>query len=93
MDFELTVIIPVHNEENNLERVYQQMSAFMESARKKTKVLFINDGSVDGSLGKIREICSRSDLFRYCSFDRNYGLSAAIKAGFDYSDTPLDGLY
>lgn len=91
MDFELTVIIPVYNEENNLERVYQQMSAFMESARKTTKVLFINDGSVDGSLVKIREICSRSDLFRYCSFDRNYGLSAAIKAGFDYSDTPWTG--
>lgn len=91
MDFDLTVIIPVYNEADNLERVYQQMSAFMESARKKIKVLFVNDGSTDGSLDKIREICSRSGSFRYCSFDRNYGLSTALKAGFDYSDTPWTG--
>jgi glycosyltransferase involved in cell wall biosynthesis len=91
MDFELTVIIPVYNEEDNLERVYLQMNAFMKSAVKKTKVLFVNDGSKDGSLAKIKEICTRSASFTYCSFDRNYGLSAAIKAGFDYSDTPWSG--
>jgi len=91
MDFELTVIIPVYNEEDNLERVYIQMNEFMKSAVKKTKVLFVNDGSKDGSLAKIKEICTRSASFTYCSFDRNYGLSAAIKAGFDYSDTPWSG--
>lgn len=91
MDFELTVIIPVYNEEDNLERVYLQMNEFMKSARKKTKVLFVNDGSKDGSLKKIKEICTRSDAFSYCSFARNSGLSAAIKAGFDCSDTPWTG--
>lgn len=91
MDFELTVIIPVYNEEDNLERVYLRMSEFMKSAVKKTKVLFVNDGSKDGSLAKIKKICSQSDSFTYCSFDRNYGLSAAIKAGFDYSNTPWTG--
>lgn len=91
MDFELTVIIPVFNEEDNLERVYQELNQFMEFAKKKTKVLFVNDGSSDGSLTKIKEICTRSGSFAYCSFNRNYGLSAAIKAGFDYSDTPWTG--
>ncbi len=91
MDFELTVIIPVYNEEDNLERVFGQMSEFMKSARKKTKVLFVNDGSKDGSLTKIKEICTRSDAFSYCSFARNNGLSAAIKAGFDCSDTRWTG--
>ena len=91
MDFELTVIIPVYNEEDNLERVHLRMSEFMKSAVKKTKVLFVNDGSKDGSLEKIKEICSRSDSFTYCSFDRNYGLSTAIKAGFDYSNTLWTG--
>jgi glycosyltransferase involved in cell wall biosynthesis len=90
-NFELTVIIPVYNEEDNLERVFQQMSSFMEIATKKTKVLFINDGSTDGSLNKIKAICNRSESFTYCSFGRNHGLSAAIKAGFDYSDTSWTG--
>jgi glycosyltransferase involved in cell wall biosynthesis len=91
MDSELTVIIPVYNEEDNLERVYLQMNDYLKVARKKTKVLFIDDGSTDGSLSKIREICNSSEAFTYISFVRNCGLSAAIKAGFDYSDTPWTG--
>ncbi len=91
MDFELTIIIPVYNEEDNLERVYYELNQFIKCAKKKTKVLFVNDGSSDGSLIKIKEICTRSRSFTYCSFNRNYGLSAAIKAGFDYSDTALTG--
>lgn len=91
MNFELTVIIPVYNEVDNLERVYQQMNDFMQIATKKTKVLFVNDGSNDGSLEKIKAICSRSEAFTYCSFSQNCGLSAAIKAGFDFSSTQWIG--
>jgi len=91
MDFELTIIVPVFNEEGNLERTYRELSMFIENARKKTKILFINDGSRDNSLEKIKEICDRSSRFSFCSFNKNYGLSAAIKAGFDYSDTPWTG--
>lgn len=91
MKYELTVIIPVYNEEDNLERVYQQMNDYLLIAREKTKILFVNDGSKDGSLDKIREICSRSEAFTFISFNQNCGLSAAIKAGFDYSDTLWTG--
>lgn len=87
MDFDLTIIIPVFNEEGNLERLHKELCEFLIHSRKKTKVLFVNDGSGDGSLQKIKEICNSSDSFSYCSFNRNYGLSAALKAGFDYSDT------
>ncbi|HNW56295.1 MAG TPA: glycosyltransferase [Bacteroidales bacterium] len=91
-DFEFTIIIPVYNEADNLERVKTELLRFVDVALKKSKVLFINDGSVDGSFEKIKEICNTSpEIFSYCSFDRNYGLSAAIKAGFDYSNTSLTG--
>lgn len=91
MNFELTIIIPVYNEEDNLERVYQQMNEYLKVAVKKTKILFVNDGSKDDSLNKIKEICNRSEAFTYISFNCNCGLSAAIKAGFDYSDTLWTG--
>ena len=91
MNYELTVIIPVFNEEDNLERVYSEMKKFIESSGTPTKVLFVNDGSKDKSLEKIKEICERSSAFRFISFEKNCGLSAAIKAGFDYIDTPLTG--
>jgi len=91
MNYDLTIIVPVFNEEDNLERVYSELSNFISNTRRGIKVLFINDGSRDGSLEKIREICDRSPLYTYCSFDRNYGLSAAIKAGFSLVNTPLVG--
>ena len=91
MKFELTIIVPVYNEEDNLERLYAELINFITYTRRKVKVLFINDGSKDGSLEKIKEICSRSSCFVYCSFNKNYGLSTAIKAGFDYADTPWVG--
>ncbi|HOX75969.1 MAG TPA: glycosyltransferase family 2 protein [Bacteroidales bacterium] len=89
--FDLTIIVPVYNEEGNLDRLHGELLKFINDSPKKTRVLFINDGSRDGSLKKIKAICKDSESFTYCSFDRNYGLSAALKAGFDHSDTQLTG--
>ncbi|HSD07443.1 glycosyltransferase family 2 protein [Flavobacterium sp.] len=91
MNFELTIIIPVYNEEDNLERVHQEMKQFLNIAKKKTKVLFVNDGSKDNSQFLIEKICKDTDEFNFLSFEKNAGLSAAIKAGFDYTDTPWVG--
>lgn len=91
MNFELTIIVPVFNEEANIERLHKELQSFLPISLKRTKVLFVDDGSKDNSLLKLKEICKNSDSFSYCSFDRNYGLSAALKAGFDNSDTPLTG--
>jgi dolichol-phosphate mannosyltransferase len=91
MSFELTIIIPVYNEEDNLERVHQEMKEFLSIAKKKTKVLFVNDGSKDNSQIVIEKICKDNEEFTFISFEKNTGLSAAIKAGFDYIDTPWAG--
>lgn len=89
--FELTIIIPVYNEEGNLDRVKNEITVFFQKFPKKAKVLFVNDGSADNSLSIIEQICTGTDRFQYISFDKNYGLSAAIKAGFDAADTPWVG--
>ena len=91
MPYELTIIVPVYNEQDNLERVRAEFSAWLPQATCKSKVLFVNDGSRDDSLAVIKRICHDNPYFDYISFDRNYGLSAAIKAGFDVIDTPLTG--
>jgi len=89
--YEFTIIVPVYNEVENLERVETALLAFGNMASKKTKVLFVNDGSVDNSEQLIQEICQRNEMFSYISFAANRGLSAAIKAGFDHVETPLLG--
>ena len=83
MSTEFTIIIPIYNEEDNLIRLEETMNQFLSNSIKQTEILLINDGSKDKSLVLIKEICNRNQAFHYISFDKNYGLSAAIKAGFD----------
>lgn len=89
--YEFTIIVPVYNEEDNLERVEQELLAYIKIASKKTSILFVNDGSKDKSQEMIERICERSEAFQYISFKENCGLSAAIKAGFDHVESPLLG--
>lgn len=91
MTYEFTIIVPVYNEEANLNRVEKELSDYSKIASKPTKILFVNDGSEDRSQDIIEDICSRQPNFHYISFAENRGLSAAIKAGFDHVDTPLLG--
>ena len=91
MKYDFTIIVPFYNEEENLQRVEKELAAYLEIAIRKTCVLFVNDGSSDGSLKLTQEICARQEAFHFISFEANCGLSAAIKAGFDYAKTPLIG--
>lgn len=92
MNYELTIIIPVYNEADNLERVEKEMLEYFEIASVSSKVLFIDDGSKDNSLELIEGICRRHpEKFEFISFHQNQGLSAALKAGFDYVETRLTG--
>lgn len=89
--YDFTIIVPVYNEEDNLERVEKELLAYTEIASKKTSILFVNDGSIDDSQRHIEKICERNPMFNYISFKENRGLSAAIKAGFDHVESPLLG--
>ncbi|MCB0423621.1 MAG: glycosyltransferase family 2 protein [Mangrovimonas sp.] len=91
MQYQFTIVIPVYNEEDNLKRVETELTNYLTIASRKAKVLFVNDGSKDKSQELIEEICTRNPDFTYISFKKNAGLSAAIKAGFDYADTELIG--
>jgi glycosyltransferase involved in cell wall biosynthesis len=91
MSFQFTIIVPVYNEEDNLERVEKELLAYSKIATKTTSILFVNDGSKDKSQELIETICARQNNFNYISFQENRGLSAAIKAGFDYVTSELVG--
>jgi len=91
MTYQFTIVVPVYNEEDNLLRVEKELLAYIKIATKATKVLFVNDGSKDKSQSIIETICNRNPEFTFISFKENRGLSAAIKAGFDYTQTELVG--
>jgi glycosyltransferase involved in cell wall biosynthesis len=91
MTHEFTIIVPVFNEEDNLERVEKELTKYLKIASKKTKILFVNDGSKDSSQQLIEKICTSSPDFSFIEFEKNCGLSAAIAAGFQHVNTPLVG--
>lgn len=90
-NYELTIIVPVYNEEDNLDRVERELAAFLPEAKVKSCVLMVNDGSTDGSLQKIEDMCRRNADFYYISSQENHGLSTAMKAGFDTAESRLAG--
>ena len=91
MPYKFTIVVPVYNEEDNLERVETELSKYLQMASVSTSVLFVNDGSSDNSQTLIENICERNEAFEYILFKENRGLSAAIKAGFDHVDSELVG--
>lgn len=91
MNYKLTIIVPVYNEEDNLYRVEKELLDYIKIALYPTRILFINDGSIDSSQKYIEDICTRNTSFNFISFENNGGLSAAMKAGFDHTKTELVG--
>ena len=90
-NYELTILVPVYNEEGNISALEERLSVFLPSARRSACVLFVDDGSTDDSLNRIREICRRHIDFFYLALEQNSGLSAALKAGIDATFSPYVG--
>ncbi len=84
-EYGFTIIVPVYNEVDNIEALDKALADFLPKSKVKACVLFVDDGSTDGSREKIEDVCSHNPDFFFISFVRNAGLSAAIKAGFDYA--------
>ncbi len=89
--YQLTIIVPVYNEEDNIQGLEKTFKEFFNQSSIKSKVLFVDDGSTDSSFEKIKKVCEKNPDFEYIKFDKNYGLSTAIKAGIDHITTPWTG--
>lgn len=90
-EYEFTIIVPVYNELDNIERLEQTFGDYLPKASVPACVLFVDDGSTDGSREAVAAMCGRNKDFYYITFARNAGLSAAIKAGIDATFSPLVG--
>jgi len=89
----ISVIIPIHNEEENIKKLSQSILEALSNID--FEVLFINDGSTDNSEEEIRSISKNYSNMKLINLRRNYGQTAAMQAGFDYSKgdivVPMDG--
>ncbi|MFQ5671703.1 MAG: glycosyltransferase family 2 protein [Nitrospinales bacterium] len=82
---ELSIVIPVFNEEPVLDELYRRLKPVCEATGKSYELLFVDDGSGDGSFEALKKFKSRDCRVRVVRFTRNFGQQAAVLAGFRYS--------
>ena len=61
--YKMTIIVPVYNEEDNIDALNQRLGDYLKSSACKSCVLFVNDGSRDNSLAYIKEVCRHNPDF------------------------------
>lgn len=79
----ITVIVPLYNEEESLPELYSWIERVMNENKFSFEVIFVNDGSTDHSWDVIRQLSERSEHVRGIKFRRNYGKSPALYCGFE----------
>jgi glycosyltransferase involved in cell wall biosynthesis len=91
----ISVLIPIFNEEENISPLYDKLTTALKKAGRPYEVIFIDDGSSDGSLEILLDISQRDPNVKTISLSRNFGQTAALSAGIDLSKgeilIPMDG--
>lgn len=82
---DLSIVIPVFNEESNLEPLYREIRGVLSGLGLSYEILAVDDGSTDRSFETLQEIQKTEPRLRIIRFRRNFGQTAALSAGFKYA--------
>ncbi len=82
---EISVVLPIYNEEPVLPILYQRLEKVLSENFKIYEVLLVDDGSTDNSLTLIKEFCHQNTAYKYISFSRNFGHQKALLAGLRHA--------
>ncbi len=80
---EISVVIPLYNEVENIPELYRQLTEALESIGRPYEIIIADDGSTDGSFQALAEIHQRDPRVKVIRFRRNYGQTAGFAAGFE----------
>ena len=82
---EISVFLPVYNEEPNLLLLHAKLDESLRALGRSAEIVYVDDGSTDGSLKTLRELAHLDSRVRVVALRRNYGQTAAMAAGIDAS--------
>ena len=85
MEKKLSVVVSCYNEELALREFYAETSKVLKSLSWDYELIFVNDGSQDGSIEILKELAAGDEKVKVVDFSRNFGHEAAMIAGMDYS--------
>jgi len=80
---DISLVIPVYNEEENLKLLYQKLKETLEPLGKEHEIIFVDDGSQDNSPKILDQLARKDPHVKVIHFRRNFGQTAALAAGFD----------
>ncbi|HKY22407.1 MAG TPA: glycosyltransferase family 2 protein [Vicinamibacterales bacterium] len=81
----LSIVVPVHNEVDNIPELYGRLTAVLAEAGVTYEIIVVNDGSTDGSLAVLRDLHAANPRVKVVSLARNFGHQIAISAGLDHA--------
>ena len=79
----LSIVIPLYNEEENVEELYRRLKEVLESLPYQYEIIFVDDGSGDKTVEKLEEIAKKDSAVKVVEFARNFGQTPAMMAGMD----------
>ncbi len=82
---EISVVIPVFNEEAGLSELYKRLTSSLSQITPDYELIFVNDGSIDNTLAQLIALSKADRNVKYISFSRNFGHQVAISSGLDFA--------
>lgn len=80
-----SIVVPAYNEEKSLQLFYNAVTPMMENLQEEYEMIFVNDGSRDGTKEILARLASEDKRVKVCNFSRNFGQQAALLCGFEQS--------
>lgn len=77
-----SIVVPVYNEQESVENCYSQLKKVLNTLKENNEIIFVNDGSTDGSLQILKDIAKKDKSVKIISLSRNFGQQSALLAGF-----------
>ena len=88
-ELELSVVVPMFNEVDNVPLLWDELEAALAKMGRRAEIVFVDDGSTDGSGEAVQALMKRDTRVRLLSFEANAGLSAAFRAGYAAARAPI----
>jgi glycosyltransferase involved in cell wall biosynthesis len=92
---DLSIVVPVHDEEDNVAPLYEQLSTALKALGRSYEIIIVDDGSRDDTYQRLARLADGDEAFRLIQLRRNFGQTAAMAAGFDHAVgkvvIPMDG--